>query len=76
VSNVFSYHFIVEITLPLAVILLRNDGRPVSRARALEIIRERYTVPEEVRRRNNKRTRRQQIDRQAEKKEEGKRHQK
>ena len=48
------------------------DGTPVSKEQALKIIRERYTVPEEVRRRNNKRTRRERADRQAEKKEEGK----
>jgi hypothetical protein len=48
------------------------DGSPVSNERALEIIRARYRVPEEVRRRNNKRTRRERIDRQAEKKHEGK----
>jgi transposase len=49
------------------------DGTPVSQERALEIIRERYTVPEDVRRRNNKRIRRAQADRQAEKQVEGKR---
>jgi transposase len=44
------------------------DGTPVSKQRALEIIAERYTVPEEVRRRNNKRTRRERAERQAERK--------
>jgi transposase len=48
------------------------DGTPVSKQRALEIIQERYQVPEAVRRRNHKRMRRERIDRQAEKKEEGK----
>ena len=42
------------------------DDTPVSKARALEIIAERYTVPEEVRRRNNKRTRRERTEQRAE----------
>lgn len=44
------------------------DGTPVTAERALEIIRQRYTVPDEVRQRNNKRTRRQRAEQQAEKK--------
>jgi transposase len=42
------------------------DGTPVSKEQALEIIAERYTVPEEVRRRNNKRSRRERGERLAE----------
>jgi transposase len=44
------------------------DGTPVSKKRALEIIVERYTVPEEVRRRNTQRTRRERAERRAERK--------
>jgi transposase len=48
------------------------DGTPVSKEQARKIIQERYQVPEEVRQRNNKRTRQERMERQAEKKEEGK----
>lgn len=48
------------------------DGTPVSKARALEIIAERYTVPDDVRQRNKKHTRRERLERQAEKQIEGK----
>jgi len=48
------------------------DGTPVSKQQAKAIIAQRYTVPEEVRRRNNKRKRRERADQQAEKKHEGK----
>jgi transposase len=67
--------------LDRVLVILREDrpyqlrdveGKPVSKERALELIQERFTVPEEVRRRNHKRTRRERTDRQAEKKEEGK----
>jgi hypothetical protein len=43
------------------------DGTPVTPAQALAIIAERYTVPPEVRRRNNKRARQERRDRHAEK---------
>jgi len=43
------------------------DGSVVSKAQALEIIAQRYTVPPEVRRRNNKKHRQEATDRQAEK---------
>jgi transposase len=46
------------------------DGTPVTTEQARAIISERYTVPEEVRRRNNKRARRQRAERRAERKEE------
>lgn len=42
------------------------DGRAVSAEEARAIIAERYTVPQEVRRRKNKRTRRDQAERRAE----------
>jgi transposase len=42
------------------------DGTPVSDERARQIIAERYTVPEEVRQRNNRRARRARTERQAE----------
>jgi hypothetical protein len=42
------------------------DGTPVTADLARAIIAERYTVPEEVRRRKNKRNRRQQAERRAE----------
>jgi transposase len=48
------------------------DGSPVSKDQALKIIAERYSVPEAVRRRNNKRTRRERADQQAERKARGK----
>jgi len=48
------------------------DGTPVSKAQAQTIIAQRYTVPAEVRQRNNKRKRRQRAEQQAEKREEGK----
>lgn len=48
------------------------DGTPLTKQQALAIIQKRYTVPAEIRRRNNKRTRREQSEQQAEKKEEGK----
>jgi transposase len=44
------------------------DGTPISREQAQKIIAERYTVPEEVRRRNSKRKRREQVENRAEKK--------
>jgi transposase len=46
------------------------DGTPVTTEQARAIIAERYTVPEEVRQRNNKRARRQRAKRRAERKEE------
>jgi transposase len=48
------------------------DGQPVSKAQALQLIAQHYSVPEAVRQRNRKRTRREQAVQQAEKKEEGK----
>lgn len=45
------------------------DGSPVSKEQALAIIAERYTVPEEVRKRNNKRNRKERAEQLAEKKE-------
>ena len=44
------------------------DGTPVTVEQARAIIAERYTVPEDVRRRNNKRHRRERAERRAEKK--------
>jgi len=44
------------------------DGRPVTVEEARTIIAERYTVPEEIRRRNNKRHRRRRAERRAERK--------
>ncbi len=44
------------------------DGTPVTARRARQIIAERYTVPKEVRQRNNHRTRRARQEQQAEKK--------
>jgi hypothetical protein len=44
------------------------DGTPISAAQARVIIAERYTVPEEVRQRQNKRSRRELTDRRAERK--------
>jgi transposase len=44
------------------------DGTPVSKEQAQAIIAERYTVPDEVRQRNNKRKRRERAALQAEKK--------
>ena len=43
-----------------------GDGKALSGQQARELIVERYTVPEEVRRRTNKRNRRQQADHRAE----------
>jgi transposase len=43
-------------------------GHPVTVAQARQLIAEHYTVPEEVRRQNSKRRRREQCERQAEKK--------
>jgi hypothetical protein len=43
-----------------------GDGKALSGQQARELIVERYTVPEEVRRRTNKRNRRQQADQRAE----------
>ena len=43
------------------------DGTPVSKEQAKAIIAERYTVPDEVRQRNNKRKRRERVAQQAEK---------
>jgi transposase len=48
------------------------DGTPVTPQQALQIIRERYQVPADARRHNNKRLHRERADRHAEKKEEGK----
>jgi transposase len=46
---------------------LRNvDGTPLSKERTRDIIAEHYTVPEEVRRRNNKRTRQERAEKRAE----------
>ena len=42
------------------------DGTPVSDERARQIIAERYSVPEEVRQRNNRRARRARVERKAE----------
>ncbi len=39
------------------------DGSPVTKEQALAIIAERYTVPKDVRRRNNKRARRERAER-------------
>ena len=44
------------------------DGTPVSVTRAREIVHQRYVVPDEVRRRNNKRTRQARRDARAERK--------
>jgi hypothetical protein len=44
------------------------DGTPVTVERARAIIAERYTVPKEVRQRNNQRTRRERMERRAERK--------
>ena len=44
------------------------DGSPVTTEQAQAIIAERYTVPREVRQRNNKQRRREQIERHAERK--------
>jgi len=44
------------------------DGRPVTPKEARTIVVEQYTVPEEVRRRNNKRARRERAERRAEQK--------
>jgi len=44
------------------------DGTPVTVERARAIIAERYTVPKEVRQRNNQRTRRARMERRAERK--------
>jgi hypothetical protein len=53
------------------------DGTPVSKEQAVDIIAQRYTVPETTRQRNNKRTRKAQFEKQAEKKaNEGKRRKK
>lgn len=46
------------------------DGTPISKQRAREIIAERYTVPDEVRKRNSKSKRREQSEKRSEKKEE------
>ena len=45
------------------------DGTPVTTQQARAIIAERYTVPEEVRRRNTRRARRERAERRAERKE-------
>jgi hypothetical protein len=44
------------------------DGSPITPERARQIISERYTVPEEIRKRNRKAKRRERIESQAEKK--------
>jgi transposase len=49
-----------------------EEGSLVSQAQALTIIQQRYQVPEEVRRRNQKRTRQERAEQLAEKKEKGK----
>jgi len=49
------------------------DGTPVTDEQALAIIAERYTVPDDVRRRTNKGARRERAQRQAERKEKAKR---
>ena len=46
------------------------DGKPVTPQKARVIIAERYTVPKEVRQRNNRRARRERMERQAEHNEE------
>jgi hypothetical protein len=51
------------------------DGTPVTDEEALYIIAERYIVPSDVRRRNNKRGRRERAERRAERKEKTKRSQ-
>ena len=43
------------------------DGTPLNKEQAHKIIAERYTVPDEVRGRNSKRTHHEQVERQAEK---------
>ena len=48
------------------------DGTPLTKEQAVAVIKERYRVPEEVRRRNQKRTRRARREQQAEKSNEGK----
>ena len=45
------------------------DGTPVTREQARTIVLERYTVPEAVRRRNNRRARRERAERRTERKE-------
>ena len=50
------------------------DGTALTKDQALTIIQQRYQVPDEVRRRNNKRSRRERIEKQAEKKGEGRLH--
>jgi transposase len=44
------------------------DGRPVSKQQARQIILEQYIVPEEVRKRNNRRARKERAERRAEEK--------
>ncbi len=44
------------------------DGTPLSKEQAVDIIAQRYTVPEEIRQRNIKRTRKERVEKQAEKK--------
>jgi len=44
------------------------DGTPVTREQARAIIAERYTVPEEVRKRNNRRARKERAERRMERK--------
>ena len=48
------------------------DGTPVTPAQARAIIAERYTVPEEVRKRNNRRTRKERAERRLERKQQQK----
>jgi len=50
------------------------DGTPVTREQARAVIVERYTVPKEVRQRNNRRARRQRAEQQAERKEQRRSH--
>jgi len=42
------------------------DGSPIEPQRARQIIAEKYTVPEEVRKRNNRKARRERVEKQAE----------
>lgn len=44
------------------------DGTPVTKAQARQIVIDRYTVPEEVPKRNNRRTRRLRTDKKTERK--------
>jgi transposase len=50
------------------------DGTPLSRQQAREIVVERYTVPKEVRQRNNRRARRRRAEQRAERKDKRRSH--